>query len=241
MKNAKTKKNSHAFFWTAAVIIAAVAIIVLTFPRPRTTVPDDTAGADQNVQTDVAAALISVTAPASGAAVTSPLLVSGEARGTWYFEADFPLELVDANGALLAQGVAQAQESWMTEDFVPFKATLTFAAPATEGGTLLLRKSNPSGLPENDSELRVPVRFSSPPRDDAAFGGGKPAAGGCVVSGCSSQLCGEEEQVSTCEYRPEYACYQKAVCERQPDKKCAWTLDVELLECLNNTAGPQIN
>lgn len=103
--------------------------------------------------------LIKVTDPRPNATVTSPLTVRGVARGNWYFEASFPVELLDAAGSRLAQVPAQAQGEWMTQDFVPFTATLTFTAPTSSTGTLWLRKDNPSGLPQNDDALRLPVRF----------------------------------------------------------------------------------
>lgn len=91
--------------------------------------------------------------------IQSPLLIKGEARGTWFFEASFPIHLYDADGKEIAVAIAQAKDNWMTEDFIPFEATLTFQAPKTSGGTLVFEKDNPSGLPENSDELRVPVRF----------------------------------------------------------------------------------
>jgi hypothetical protein len=54
----------------------------------------------------------------------------------------------------------------------------------------------------------------------------------CRVGGCSSQLCATEELVSTCEWRPEYACYRDARCEPQPGGACGWTQTPELLACL---------
>ena len=104
--------------------------------------------------------MIRLAAPLPGALVTSPLHVTGEARGTWYFEASFPVHLLDAAGRELAVTPAQAQGEWMTRDFVPFAATLTFTAPDSgETGTLVLQKDNASGLPEHDDERRIPVRF----------------------------------------------------------------------------------
>lgn len=92
--------------------------------------------------------------------VSSPLVVQGEARGYWYFEASFPVELVDGNGKQLVITPAQAKGEWMTTEFVPFSVTLNFSKPTTATGTLILRNDNPSGLPENQEELRIPVRFS---------------------------------------------------------------------------------
>ena len=59
----------------------------------------------------------------------------------------------------MGTAVAQAQSDWMTEDFVPFKAQLNFATSSTEQGVLILEKDNPSGLPENDDELQIPIIF----------------------------------------------------------------------------------
>jgi len=68
-------------------------------------------------------------------------------------------------------------------------------------------------------------------------------AGGCMTGGCSGQVCGEasaqDDMVTTCEYRAEYACYQTAICERQITGNCGWTETSELRACLN-TGGSQI-
>ncbi len=103
--------------------------------------------------------LIRIDSPRPNETVTSPLEITGEARGTWYFEASFPVKLLDGNGNQLGIIPAQAQGEWMTENFVPFKATLEFITPTTDTGTLVLEKDNPSGLPENDDSLIVPVKF----------------------------------------------------------------------------------
>lgn len=89
--------------------------------------------------------------------VTSPLVVTGEAN--WYFEGSFPVQLLDGNGKVLAIGPATAKSDWMTTNLVPFSITLSFAKPTTATGTLILQNDNPSGLPENALELRIPVRF----------------------------------------------------------------------------------
>lgn len=103
--------------------------------------------------------LIHVTSPLPEATTTSPLTVTGEARGTWYFEASFPVRIIDEAGTVLGTGIAEAQSDWMTENFVPFKATVNFSVPTTTRGTLILEKDNPSGLPEHANELRIPIRF----------------------------------------------------------------------------------
>ncbi len=102
---------------------------------------------------------IRVTNPVSGQLVKSPLIVEGEARGNWFFEATFPVKLLDENGKVIASHFAQTQEEWMTEDFISFTARIEFEKPATSAGVLLLEKDNPSGLPEHDASIEIQVRF----------------------------------------------------------------------------------
>lgn len=55
---------------------------------------------------------------------------------------------------------------------------------------------------------------------------------GCVVTGCSGQVCAAEEVITTCLFLPEYACYRSAICEHQADGACGWTPTDEFNECL---------
>lgn len=103
--------------------------------------------------------LIRITRPRPNDTIESPLIIEGEARGNWYFEASFPIVLRDEQGAELGTVAAQAQGEWMTTDFVPFRAILYFDQPTTEQGTLVLKKDNPSGLPEHNDELYIPITF----------------------------------------------------------------------------------
>jgi hypothetical protein len=92
--------------------------------------------------------------------IHSPVTVTGRARGGWYFEGSFPVELKDAKDKTIIQTPAQAQSDWMTNNEVPFSVTLNFPTqPSGSKGTLVLRKDNPSGLPQNDQSLEVPVVF----------------------------------------------------------------------------------
>jgi len=104
--------------------------------------------------------LIRVAKPQAGAEISSPLEISGEARGNWFFEASFPVRLVDENGKELASGIAEAEGEWMTEKFVPFKATLVFDRKTAKSGKLILLKANASDLEELDDSFAVPVVFS---------------------------------------------------------------------------------
>ncbi len=100
-----------------------------------------------------------ITSPAPGEVVTSPLVVTGEVPGPWYFEASFPIALVAADGTVLNKVPAQAEGDWITTEYVPFEATISFDAPEGDSGTLVFEKDNASGLPEHDDTARLPIRF----------------------------------------------------------------------------------
>jgi hypothetical protein len=60
----------------------------------------------------------------------------------------------------------------------------------------------------------------------------KPA---CKPSGCSGQICSDKDMISTCEWREQYACYQKlGICERGADGACGWRDTNELEACLES-------
>jgi hypothetical protein len=102
---------------------------------------------------------IYVSYPKDNDKISTPLIIKGEAR-TWYFEASFPVILTDWDGVIIAQGTATAESDWMTTNFVPFTATLNFTKPSYgERGFLILKKDNPSGLPQNDDSIEIPVNF----------------------------------------------------------------------------------
>lgn len=104
--------------------------------------------------------MIVVDAPKPNDIVTSPITISGKARGTWFFEGSFPITLYCGTDNKIAQHYATTQEDWMTEDFINFTATLTFTDNCDTTGILELTKDNPSGLKELDDKVLIPVRFS---------------------------------------------------------------------------------
>lgn len=136
------------------VAVLAVSLLAIVFAGKVFDSPTDT-GRDEH-------SLIRVTSPLPSGEIVSPLVVTGDARGQWYFEASFPVRLFDDNGVELAVGIATAEGEWMTPEFVPFSATLVFDKPNTEKGVLVFQKDNPSGMPEHDDEWRVPVVFGTP-------------------------------------------------------------------------------
>lgn len=101
--------------------------------------------------------LIAVESPKPGEAVGQAFSISGTARGYWFFEGSFPVEVQDGNGTVLSVAVAQAEGDWMTEAFVPFKAQVSLSAPYTGQAILVLKKDNPSGEPQNEASVSFPV------------------------------------------------------------------------------------
>ena len=168
--------------------------------------------------------LIQVTNPVFGARVSSPITFSGKARGTWYFEASFPVTVLTSDGKEIGRGVAQAQGDWMTMDFVPFSGSVTIDGTPTATGTMVFKKDNPSGDPALDLSYSLPVSFST----------ASPATDKCIVSGCSSEICSDEEVVSNCQFKPEYACFAKARCERLSNGQCGWNKTPEYKACITN-------
>lgn len=99
---------------------------------------------------------ITVDNPFPGAVTGKTFTVMGKARGSWYFEASFPILVLDKDGKTLAQGIAQAQSDWMTTEFVPFKANVKVPESYIGKATLILKKDNPSGLVEKDASISFP-------------------------------------------------------------------------------------
>ncbi len=163
------------------VVIAAVSIGIYTFStfvydRDTDTEPvvldeglemENLPAANQvpsDVMAQIAAKseLILVRNPTPLSVVSSPLQVSGMARGQWYFEGSFPVTVTDWDGLIIGEGFVTAQADWMTTEFVPFTGEITFTVPPEtpyKRGIIIFQKDNPSGLSQNDDALEIPVNF----------------------------------------------------------------------------------
>ncbi len=139
--------------------------VMESYPRQCRT-PDGRTYAEEPTDEDRAAMItyknatsdnLVVATPLPGAVTGKTFTVKGEARGTWYFEASFPVRVVDEHGTLIATAIAQAQSDWMTEEFVPFQADLTVPATFMGKAFVVLERDNPSGLPEHDASVTFPI------------------------------------------------------------------------------------
>ena len=102
---------------------------------------------------------ILITTPHSGAVVSNPIRIRGKVPGSWTFEANFGVELLDAHRTLVATGYATVKGNWMTEQNVAFSASVPFEHPKSRTGFLVLHKANPSDLEGKADSVEVPVRF----------------------------------------------------------------------------------
>ncbi len=78
--------------------------------------------------------------------------------------------LLDGNGAVLAT-VLPMNVPGAGSGYALFEFPVTFAVPATAEGTLRVDSDNPSGLPENDFRVTVPLTFGRTLLGGAAYGG----------------------------------------------------------------------
>lgn len=146
---------------TSGCVFNAKKETTMPVEQPNITKPTTTEPANNELKT-LKNEIIILNEPRPETMISSPLKISGEARGTWFFEASFPVVLVDWDGLIIAEGIATAQSDWMTEDYVPFEATLNFTKPNTgvsNRGALILKKDNPSGEPINDDTLEITVYY----------------------------------------------------------------------------------
>lgn len=152
--------------------LAIIAFLILYFVKNlrlftpdafQTTAPELQKTKDQAIRS-LKGEIIYIESPKPEEKISSPLVVTGRARGPWFFEASFPLVLTDWDGRIIAQSYAQAQGEWMTTEYVPFEGTLVFENPSWDAefskrGSLILKKDNPSGLPEYDDAIEFTVYF----------------------------------------------------------------------------------
>ena len=104
---------------TVIIVILLGAILFVQFAKGPT-MPSPTSR--PAVSTD---GTFTVSAPIMNTAIVSPVAIAGQAMG-WYFEAVFPVKILDGDGTVLGEGQAQAQSDWMTTSSVPFLAIISF-------------------------------------------------------------------------------------------------------------------
>lgn len=103
---------------------------------------------------------IHMTSQATNQTITSPVTVQGEAKGSWFFEANMRGSIVDSEGNTVKIFPIAAKTDWMTSDFVPFAESVSFTSPGYgQKGFIVIENDNPSGLLENSKSIKIPVKF----------------------------------------------------------------------------------
>ena len=130
-------------------------------------------------------AMIEVHEPTAGDIVGHVFVVEGKARGIWYANGRFIIEVQSGNGVVLESkevegrgewyfrgalptfvfsetGIelkilpVRAGIDWRTIEFVPFSAQVVVPRYSGEA-RIVLKKANPSGFPEDDASVTIPV------------------------------------------------------------------------------------
>jgi hypothetical protein len=99
--------------------------------------------------------LATVDAPVANARVTSPLMISGSAPASWYFEEQFDAVLIGDDGTVFAQAPARA--SGDGDGIKPFTGEIAFTVSADTPATLLLQEQSTGDDDGSQAEVRVPV------------------------------------------------------------------------------------
>lgn len=138
------------------LLVAAVAVVVLAM-MPRTKdapivvtplpTPEVTGLKDDLVSFSIA----------PGAKVKGVMDATGVLKNAYFFEANVRVAILDGDKQTLREGFGTATTEWMTTGPVSFKTKLDFTGLAAGPGFIAIRNDNPSGLPENDKEIFIPI------------------------------------------------------------------------------------
>ena len=155
---------------TVAIVFAVIIVIllgILIFVQPAKG-PTVTQTASSTVETGQSQTAISadghleVSLPHPDDVITSPVAIEGLVTGGgWFFEASFPIKVLDGNGAVIGTGQAQALSDWTSTGTVPFSASIVFTAPHYTTGTIVFSRDNPSGAIQNVESFSMPILFTA--------------------------------------------------------------------------------
>jgi hypothetical protein len=152
------------------LMMTCAAAAVLAACQPQTDAPATTAeetapqapvdGEDSKPSeiVEAEAGTFSVDTPAPGAKVTSPLVITGVADNSMYFEGVFPVELI-VGGKVIARGPAQqhGDRNWTDPGPVNFRAALEFEVSKESNADLILMEDMPEFIDEAD-DVRGPAK-----------------------------------------------------------------------------------
>ncbi len=102
---------------------------------------------------------ITIDSPKPYQKIQNPIYIKGKVKGSFFFEGTFPVRIEDENGNIIIVDHIETKDDWMTENFVSFEKYLGISNVNIKRGFIVFEKANPSGLPENKFEIKIPIYF----------------------------------------------------------------------------------
>ena len=90
--------------------------------------------------------------------------LTGSITGSWFFEGDFPVRVLNEEMEILDTVLAKTSQDWMTEDDISFEVVLDIDIEESSNVILRFEKSNPSGLIENDDYIDFAIMLEVEPK-----------------------------------------------------------------------------
>lgn len=106
---------------------------------------------------------IIINSPKKEELISSPLVITGQVNGNGWsgFEGQVgTVKLLGSNAEILGTAILEPTTDWMRLP-TKFKAILVFASAKEQNGMLVFKNENPSGMPENDTEFKLPVKIGN--------------------------------------------------------------------------------
>jgi len=117
-----------------------------------------------------------------GQVVVSPLVIKGRVfGGNWIgFEGQVgTVDLIGSDGTKLGSAILTAVSDWMQLP-IDFQAILVFEAAEDGTASLVFHNENPSGLPERDETMNLPLTVSGAKRKVAIYLGKQSGGDSCT-------------------------------------------------------------
>jgi hypothetical protein len=92
-----------------------------------------------------------------GSKVSGIMMITGSAPGSYFFEGNILVNILNSNKELLKGGNGNAKTDWMTSGPVGFDAVLDFSGLKKGEAYIEIHNDNASGLPENDKTVLIPI------------------------------------------------------------------------------------
>lgn len=91
--------------------------------------------------------------------VSCPINFTGRIPGNWFFEASAVAQLIDQDGNELSTTIVTTTGEWMTTEPLLFSTQIECPEDCPSTGSILFIKENPSGQPENNDSIEIPIKF----------------------------------------------------------------------------------